>query len=71
MGSRSIYAEQSRKAVVGVFFEQRPEGDKGKSQVSSCRKGRPGRGNSRCEHFRTGPSLWSSRNSKEAGSRAE
>ena len=48
----------------GGSFEQRPEGGKGESQVSSCRKGRPGRGNSRCEHSRTGPSF-------KAESRAE
>ena len=35
MGSRSIYAEQSRKAVVGVSFEQRPEGNEGLDQLDS------------------------------------
>ena len=60
-----------RRLLGGGSFEQRPEGGKGESQVSSCRKGRPGRGNSRCEQSRTGPSFRSSKNSQKAEPRAE
>lgn len=49
-----------------VTFELRPQGGEGRSEVDTCKKRAPGRGNSMCNGPGAGPCLEYGRNLKEA-----